>query len=243
MTQIDNLLSEDQYIQVLSKFEANCMKPALTVLLYGKPGTGKTEFVKQIARRHQRAILQVDISGIKDMWVGESEKNLKRVFFEYAQALKKFPIVPILLFNEADALLGKRTKVSDSVDQMLNSMQNILLQELEEFKGIFIATTNLIHNMDAAFDRRILYKTMIDLPDTHSRYKILQNNFPEFDDEVLSVLAHKYHLSGAQIQNIKKRYLAEAILFNVPKSEIEKYAEEETQFRQTNTKFIGYINY
>jgi SpoVK/Ycf46/Vps4 family AAA+-type ATPase len=105
-------------------------------LLYGGPGTGKTASVKQIARTTGRAILMVDIAKIQSKWVGESEKNLSKVFEEYRNGKKAFANDPILLFNEADAILGKRFSVKSSVDKSYNAMQNILLQELEDFEGI-----------------------------------------------------------------------------------------------------------
>jgi SpoVK/Ycf46/Vps4 family AAA+-type ATPase len=102
--------------------------------------------------------LLVDISEIRDKYVGESEKRLKAVFETYRNSIKHFEQVPILLFNESDALIGKRINVNNSVDQMNNAMQNIILQELEDFRGILMATTNLTSNLDEAFERRFLFK-------------------------------------------------------------------------------------
>lgn len=213
------------------------------MLFYGLPGTGKTELVKQIAKLHNRTLLQVDIAAIKNMWVGESEKNLKRVFREYHYALKYYEIPPILFFNEADGILGERKHVNTSVDQMNNAMQNILLQELEDFQGIFIATTNLIDNIDGAFDRRMLYKLNFQNPDQETRLRILRKEFADLPDSLLADISRKYSLSGGQIQNIKKKFLVDSILFAeaidfAPK--MLRYVEEETQFRTRMGSPIGF---
>jgi len=239
---VDKLLSNENFNNLMNKFQEKGMKDCLTMLFHGSPGTGKTELVKQLALKHDRSIYQVDISSIKDMWVGESEKNMKKVFREYADALKYNRRTPILLFNEADALLGLRTNVQHSVDQMNNSLQNILLQELEDMKGIFIATTNLINNIDGAFDRRLLYKLKFELPDPDTRFKILQNQFPIVDKKELKEISENYNLSGGQIQNIKRKLIADHILFADECNEgasLITYVKTEISFR-TNKDIIGF---
>jgi SpoVK/Ycf46/Vps4 family AAA+-type ATPase len=239
---VDQLLGEEKYKSLMGKFQDKGMKECLTMLFHGSPGTGKTELVKQIARKNARNIYQVDISGIKDMWVGESEKNLKRVFKEYRDALKYNIKTPILLFNEADAILGVRTNVRHAVDQMYNSLQNILLQELEDMKGIFIATTNLICNIDGAFDRRLLFKQKFELPNEGTRAKILKVQFPDLNEGLLLKISRDYELSGGQIQNIKKKFMADEILFGeIPVTEegIMAYITNEVGFR-TGKQIIGF---
>ena len=239
---VDHLLLNENYKMLMKKFQDNGMKPCLTMLFHGLPGTGKTELVKQLALKHKRNIYQVDISGIKDMWVGESEKNLKKVFKEYADALKYNKITPILLFNEADAILGVRTIVQHAVDQMYNSLQNILLQELEDFKGIFIATTNLINNIDNAFDRRLLFKQKFELPNASTRFDILQSQFVNFNAEILKKISNDFELSGGQIQNVKRKLMADQILFgneNTTNDLLLDYVQNEIGFRQNKNK-IGF---
>lgn len=91
------------------------------------------------------------------MWVGESEKNIKGIFDDYKQKVKQSVKAPILLFNEADAIIVKRQVGAErAVEKMENSIQNIILQEIEQLDGILIATTNLAENMDKAFERRFL---------------------------------------------------------------------------------------
>lgn len=101
----------------------------------------------------------VDVAQIKSCWVGESEKNIRKAFERYRAYVKEAERAPILLFNEADAVLGIRQEgASRAVEKMENSLQNIILQEMEQLDGIMIATTNLTQNLDRAFERRFLYK-------------------------------------------------------------------------------------
>jgi hypothetical protein len=237
------LLTSKSFTEVMQRFEENAINPGLSMLYFGLPGTGKTELVKQIAKLNNRMLLLVDVAAIKSKWVGESEKNIKRVFIEYKEAIKYFEETPILFFNECDALISKRNDVQSSVDQMNNTMQNILLQELEDFKGIFIATTNLIQNIDNAFDRRILYKLHLDEPENETRFKILKNHFPNYSDSLLSEISNKYYLTGGQIQNLKKKFLVEQILFkNLKPTEenFRNYIESELNFRKNKKKSIGF---
>ena len=242
---IDEVLSltSNSFSEVMNRFEENGINPGLSMLYYGMPGTGKTELVKQIAKLNNRMLLLVDVSSVKSKWVGESEKNIKRVFNEYRQAVKFYDEVPILFFNECDALISKRNDVQTSIDQMNNSMQNILLQELEDFKGIFIATTNLIQNIDKAFDRRILYKLHFDQPQSNTRFKILKSNFPAYSDSLLLDISKKNNLTGGQIQNLKKKFLVDQILFkNVESTEenFKNYIDSELNFRKNKKEAIGF---
>ena len=139
------------------------------------PGTGKTESVLQIAKKTGRDVLVINVEDVKSKWVGDSEKNIKEVFNRYRRLVNTNTDgnIPILLFNEADAILGIRKKGADNaVDKMENSMQNIILQEMENLDGIFIATTNLTENLDAAFERRFLYKINFTRPDKEARRAI-----------------------------------------------------------------------
>lgn len=147
----------------------------------------------------------VDVSSIRSKWVGETEKNIKRLFKHYKQTKKLCDQMPVLLFNEADAILGSRRFVSDRVEQMENSLQNILLQELEDFEGIFVATTNLEGNLDPAFDRRILYKVRFNPPTNVMRRAIWKDKLPYLSDEQISYINTRYELTGGQIDNVVKK--------------------------------------
>jgi len=154
----------------------------------------------------------VDIEKIQSKWVGDSEKNLSMVFKEYKQCRSSFDRDPILLFNESDALLNKRINMKSSTDKMNNTMQNILLQELEDFEGIFFATTNLANQLDTAFDRRFLYKVEFNQPGNDVRYNILKSVFPDFDETILRRINNDFPLTGGQISNLKKKLFVKCLL-------------------------------
>jgi len=208
---LTNALYAQRYKSLVSSLNKKGFSHGFVCLLYGAPGTGKTAVCKEIARITKRDIVQVDISRIRDMYVGESEKRLKKVFSEYYALKYQMKNTPILLFNEADALIGRRIDVVKSVDQMNNSMQNILLEELEKFDGIFMATTNLVDNLDDAFSRRFLYKINFKNPDAEVRKQIWKKYLPEIDDVTLEHLSSK-ELSGGQIENIAKKYHVETAI-------------------------------
>ncbi|WP_396161507.1 ATP-binding protein [Flavobacterium sp.] len=236
-------ITSDSYDQVISRFVEKGLQPGLTFLFHGDAGTGKTELVKQIAKQSNRVLLKVDLSLLMNMFVGESEKNIRRVFKEYREAMAHFERTPILLFNEADAIFSKRNVVEKAVDQMLNSVQNMLLQELEDFEGIFIATTNMLMNLDKAFDRRILYKLKFEKPDKSTRLAILKQNFNEVQEDILIKASADYSLTGGQIDNVNKRCLTEQLLFGTETSNPEKfifYIEQEINFRKNTSEKIGF---
>ena len=205
MDTISHSMEPANYNLLCAKLKERNLRGGLVVLFHGLPGTGKTESVYQLARKTNRAILRLEISQIKAMWVGESEKNLKKVFIEYKQAKRIFKNHPILLFNEADAIFSRRRNVGSSVDQMENSLQNILLQELEEFDGILIATTNLTQNLDNAFERRFLYKLNFRMPEAEARLRLLTANFERLSESDRTAIALNCEFTGSTIENIKRK--------------------------------------
>ena len=176
--------------------------PSVTMLFYGPPGTGKTLTALALAGKLKRKILSVDCSKILSSWVGESEKNTKMIFQRYRELCENNKKPPVLLFNEADQLLSRRTSVLRAVERMYNQMQNILLEELENFEGILIATTNLLENLDPAFSRRFHYRIEFKRPGARERlilWQIHLKKIPLEEDVDLDYLAKHYELSGAQI--------------------------------------------
>lgn len=205
-----NALQEPNYVTLCNNIKGS--NKGFTLLFHGSPGTGKTALVKQMALQTGRHILMADTASIKNMYVGESEKNIRKIFKEYESAKKHFELHPILLFNEADALIGKRITVNSSVDQMNNAMQNILLQYLEDFEGIFIATTNMPASLDDAFNRRFLYKVEFKNPDKEVRMQLLRHHYPNLPVPFLEQLNDRYALTGAQLNNINKKIMVEQLL-------------------------------
>ncbi|PAF45471.1 ATP-binding protein [Helicobacter sp. 11S02629-2] len=178
------------------------------ILFHGLSGTGKTLSAKALAKSLHRDLLSLDCSKILSMYVGESEKNVRRVFDEYNYIKQDKKLSPILLLDEADQFLSARGGLS-GVDKMHNQMQNIFLEQLEKFDGILIATTNLLDSFDSAFSRRFNYKIRFDSPTKENRLKIWELHLPKnakFDkskDELLAELS-AYELSGGQISLIVK---------------------------------------
>ncbi len=209
---LQNALQPQALNQLRQALRSANHSPAITVLLHGHPGTGKTASVLQWARQSERAVLRVEIEQVRSKWLGESERNLSRIFDDYESACREYAQLPILLFNEADALLSKRITVERSVDQIHNNLQNILLQALEDFQGILVATTNLARQMDGAFDRRFLYKVEFSRPEKQVRLKVLRDVFPDADDQWLEELDDRYELTGAQIRNLGKRLFLQQLL-------------------------------
>ena len=211
--QLSLLLQPERFTQIRGELQKQGFRGGFACLFHGAPGTGKTETVLQLARATGRDLMQVNISDIKSMWVGESEKNIKAIFTRYRKLAEDSEVAPILLFNEADAIIGKRLEnVQRSVDKMENSMQNIILEEIEKLDGILIATTNLTCNMDKAFERRFIYKIEFDKPSMEAKSAIWQSMIPDLSSEDASALATKYDFSGGQIENIARKSVVDKIL-------------------------------
>jgi SpoVK/Ycf46/Vps4 family AAA+-type ATPase len=231
--QLSSLLQTSNFEAVQERLIEKGMRTGFACLFSGPPGTGKTETVYQIARITGRNIMLVDIAQVKSKWVGESEKNIKAIFDQYREYAKDSDITPILLFNEADAIIGKRTEFtqnSRAVDKMENTIQNIILQEIENFNGILIATTNLTENMDKAFERRFLYKIEFLKPSTETRKSIWKSMIPDLSEQEIIDLAALYDFSGGQIENIARKRAVDFILSgsNPSLEKMKLYCHEET---------------
>ena len=221
IAELEGLLDENRYQQIHSRMKESGFRCGFTCLFYGAPGVGKTETVLQLARKTGRNIIQVNVEQIKSMWVGESEKNIKALFDNYRNQVESLSLAPILLFNEADAVIGMRHKGAERpTDKMENALQNIILQEMEKIDGILIATTNLVQNFDKAFERRFLYKVKFNAPSIQTRRHIWQSIMPEISEETASWLASHYNLSGGQIENVARRYAINTILYGQPAEEL-----------------------
>ena len=235
INQLKNVCSSKSFNKIIKDLKKANLPSGIVSIFYGFPGTGKTASVYEIAKLTKRDVLQVDISSIQSKWVGESEKNTKAIFDEYKRACEILKSKPILLFNEADALISKRLDVTDAVGQMNNTMQNILLEELENFDGIFMATTNLIDNMDDAFSRRFLNKIKFDRPTAKTRTYIWKSKLKDLDDETYEKLS-TYDLSGGQIENVTRKYMINKILNQkeFDYNEILEYIKEEIEFKKVD---------
>ena len=181
----------------------------LVTLFSGEAGTGKTLTAEILAREVGLTLRIVSLPDIVSKWVGETEKNVRDIFRQ-ARADGA-----MLLFDEADALFGRRVKVESSQDKYQNMEVNNLLQEIERFEGVVILTTNLEANMDAAFARRILYKIHFPMPELEQRQRIWQSLIPAeaplAEDVDFELLAEDFELSGGQIKNAIMRAAYDAM--------------------------------
>ena len=204
-------LTQSKFSQIQKKLSDKGLPCGIAVLLHGAPGSGKTETVYQLAKKTGRSIMQVEISDTKSAWFGESEKKIKQVFTNYKELCNKMKKLkcgrtPILLFNECDAVFSKRKDISYSnTAQTENSIQNIILEEMENLEGILIATTNLTDNLDPAFERRFLFKIKFENPTVEAKKAIWKNKLPWLSSENTRQLAVTYNLSGGEIDNIVRK--------------------------------------
>lgn len=176
------------------------LKRGFRVLFYGPPGTGKTLTASLIGKVNKMAVYRVDLSQIVSKYIGETEKNLARVF-DLAEGRNW-----ILFFDEADALFGQRTSNQSANDRHSNQEIAYLLQRIEDFLGLVILATNLKGNIDEAFARRFQAMINFKMPDAEQRLQLWKNAFankPPLSDEVdLVELADKYELAGGSIINV-----------------------------------------
>ncbi len=182
---------------------------AITALFYGESGTGKTHAAEAIAGELDLDLYRIDLSRVISKYIGETEKNLGRIFDGAKNSGS------ILLFDEADALFGKRSEVADAHDRYANQEISYLLQKMEEYQGLSILTTNLANNMDDAFNRRINYRLVFSMTDVPTRKTIWERIFPkETPTHNLNYaeLAKELELTGAEIKNLALRaaYVAAA---------------------------------
>lgn len=219
------------------------------IIFYGHAGTGKTMTAYSLAKSLKRQVLAFDCSKILSMYVGESEKNVRKIFDTFYDLCEKTKSEPILLLNEADQFLGARSSgVTSGSEQMHNQMQNIFLEQIENFRGMLIATTNLLENIDKAFSRRFNYKIEFKKPDEAQRLilweKMLPENAPYEDGFDVKELA-TYSLTGGQINLIIKNTAYKVAVADEPLFTLKDFIGEIKRERDANfdsEKSMGFIN-
>ena len=202
-----------------------------------------------LAKSLKRQVLAFDCSKILSMYVGESEKNVRKIFDTFYDLCDKTKSEPILLLNEADQFLGARSSGNiTGSDQMHNQMQNIFLEQIENFKGMLIATTNLLENIDKAFSRRFNYKIEFKKPDTLQRVRLWKQMLPEVapyaDDMNIEELA-KHSLTGGQISLIIKNTAYKVAVMDKPIFSQKDFTEEITKEKDANfdsEKSMGFLS-
>jgi SpoVK/Ycf46/Vps4 family AAA+-type ATPase len=176
------------------------LKPGYRAMFHGPPGTGKTLTACLLGKYTNREVYRIDLSMIVSKYIGETEKNLSKIF-EQAEH-KNW----ILFFDEADALFGKRTKVEDAHDRYANQEVSYLLQRIEDFEGIIILASNFITNIDDAFTRRFQTVINFPMPRPGERLDLWKKAIPEAvtlgEDISLHSIAGKYEISGGAMMNV-----------------------------------------
>uniref|UniRef100_UPI001BDC257D ATP-binding protein n=1 Tax=Pseudonocardia lacus TaxID=2835865 RepID=UPI001BDC257D len=196
---VDRMRAQDRVLDAWGLARGRTGLRGLRLLFAGPPGTGKSLAAEVVAAELGRDLLVVDLSRLVSKWLGETEKNLAAVF----DAAERGGAA--LLFDEADALFGKRTEVGDARDRYANLETAYLLGRLERFEGVAVLATNLQQNMDVAFARRLEFVVTFDPPDEAARLALWRAHLPPAaplaDDVDLATVAALYDLSGALIRN------------------------------------------
>ncbi|TRY29845.1 ATP-binding protein [Aliiglaciecola sp. M165] len=193
---------------------AKRLKPGYKTLFYGPPGTGKTLTATLLGKKLQRDVYRIALSSVVSKYIGETEKNLDKIF----AAAEKMDC--ILFFDEADALFGKRTNVSDAHDRYANQEVSYLLQRIEDFPGVVILASNFSHNIDDAFMRRFQAVVYFPMPNKEERKRLWQGALSMLSHLEMkwdvTVLADRYELAGGSIMNVV-RYAALVTMENEAK--------------------------
>jgi len=210
--QLDDILIYAKHHKDFFSREGNSSKKGFIGLFWGPPGTGKSLTASVIGNSLGIEVYRVDLSRIVSKYIGETEKNLERVFQRFDNKNC------ILFFDEADALFGKRSDVKEAKDRYANQEVSYLLQRIEVFSGLVILASNLKENMDEAFKRRILSYVHFPRPDYEERLKLWNIHLPkgfEFESErVVNAIAEQYSLTGSHIANIIKLSCLRALADN-----------------------------
>ncbi len=200
------------------------LMPGYRALFYGPSGTGKTLTATLLGKQFQKDVYRIDLSQIVSKYIGETEKNLEKVFSKVEN--KDW----ILFFDEADALFGKRTNVKDSHDRYANQEVNYLLQRVERYPGLVILAFNFKSNLDDAFTRRFHTVIHFPLPNAAERMRLWEKSLPEtFKIEPsidLKKLSDKYELTGGSILNVIYQSTRKALAKNDKVLRIEDLLEE-----------------
>ena len=199
--------------KVLAKMKkwkiANSQEKGLKIIFYGPSGTGKTITAKALAKEMNQKLVTLDCSKILDMYYGESEKNVRKIFDKIEDIKERLGYRPILLLDEADQFLSSRSKYSSNLN---NNIQNIFLQQIEEYQGIIIASTNFMDLIDKAFSRRFDYRLKFKRPNLKNRIKLWKLKLPQIKLNIDIKELGKYDLSGGQIDLIIRNTCFEVAL-------------------------------
>lgn len=219
------------------------------IFLFGNSGTGKTYTAGVIANELNKELISIDATELRNKYYGESERLIRNLFNDMNEVVSSSSNPPVFVINEADHLLHKRVDSNDSVEMAENSIQSIMLECMESFKGILILTSNLKMNIDSAYYRRFRYKLSFDNPEFEERLKLWQlfisPKIPGYQNINFEFLAQKYFFTGAQIKLIVENACIEAIgreneYKQLTQSDLFKYCELEASFVNETNKANGF---
>ena len=238
---MSTILMPQKFAEFQASFPKNAKMKGLTLLFHGGPGSGKTETVLQLCRKTKRPLMKIEVTDFQSKWVGESERKLKQIFTDYKTACERMEMAPILFLNECDQIIGKRVGIRNSVDQMNNALQNILLEQLEQFQGIMIGTTNLTKNMDEAFERRFAMKFQFESPNETAKVSIWKSAIKGLRQQEAIALVKQFDFTPGEINNVARRFMVENLL-GLEKSRLQTLQElcETEHYERNHTSNIGF---
>ena len=242
---IVDILQPENYKNMMKRLADEGLPQGLCMLFFGEAGTSKTALSLMIAKKTGRDLLNFKISEGKSFYYGESQKLVKKAFDYYREMVEKSPVAPIFLLNEADGILSKR-KSSDfnqGVQQTENAIQTILLNSMEELKGILIATTNLKNHLDPSYYRRLLIKKEFKMPTAEVRVKIWADKLPWLKEHELEVLS-AFEITGAIIENVQRKIVMQRALYGIEHPDLDliiRYLEEENITQTQQRSRIGFL--
>ncbi len=201
---ITQLVQPDHFKTYQEEIGQEQTKKGVAMIFSGPPGTGKTSLAHFLAKNSDRDIIPLDISQLLSKWVGDTEKNLTKLFEYYQTLVTENTNFPILLIDEGDSILHQRLKHTEtSVDVMNNHLTSTLLKALDTFSGIMVITTNSLASFDHAFLRRFLFKMELPLPDAEAKRKLILEYLPDLSpDSPLMEELVQTNLSGADLKNL-----------------------------------------
>lgn len=259
---LDQLISEEGYIKAMKRLEEEKAETKqIVAILYGRSGLGKSQTIRNLAAKYNRPILQVNLSQVKDAFVGNTEKNVEECFKIYKKAVKHFEYykdidgvkvgpyaTPLYFLDEIDSLLIKRGASGEGspVGNMYSNMVGIFLTELERVNGIVLLASNLPGAIDTSFHRRINFKFEFGSFSKKNQVKTLELYFKDFAHEVLEEVASNGDLTPGNIVNIRKAYVLESIFKEFNSEEDKKtiltdLVGRELILQKSNRKPIGFI--